>query len=121
MGFTTVAILHNDLSHEIEKSERLGADIAEAMRGWWSCRHGSGDFRVGSVISREHADAYQIVIVHGNTGEPVRDAKDLHYSALNQMADCLKRHGWMARPPSKRKRAVKAELASAPNPTCGND
>lgn len=102
MGFTTVAILHNDLSHQIEKSEGLGRDIASAMRAIWSARNDSTDFKVGRVISCEHSGAYQIVIVHGNTGEPLREAKDLHYSALNQMADCLKRHGWTAKPPKRK-------------------
>lgn len=104
MGFTSVAILHNDMTHEIERDGgELGKRIAYAMRSWDRVSL-DGFFRVGRVISRDHSSAHQVVIVHGNTGCHITEAKDVSYLALGMMADCLKRHGWSAKPPKKSKR-----------------
>lgn len=108
MGINTVAVLLNDFTHEFDGDGPLGKRIAHAMMTW---NHGSnrpgdlkGYFHAGRVISAAHADYEQVVIIGKNTGCTVYDAKDLSYLALDSMAQCLKRHGWSAKPPAKAKR-----------------
>jgi hypothetical protein len=105
MGFNTVAVLFNDFTHELERDGGYSKRIAEAMRNVGHNREGlSGWFGAGKCISQAHADYTQIVAVGGNTGKHIRDANDLDWMALDQMADCLRRHGWRVRPPGKRKK-----------------
>jgi hypothetical protein len=121
MGFTCVAVLHNDFIHEIDRNGgSIGIEMADAMRRWAPPtrvgedplrRRIDGDFHVGQVIHRDHASAHQVVVVHGNTGCHVSDAKDVSYLALDQMAECLRRHGWSAAPP-KTKRAARRQAAA---------
>ena len=103
MGLNTVAVLLNDKVHELQNDGPISRRIAHAMCNSTPAMHEDTYFGVGRVISRSHADHHQIVIVHGNTGCTIYDAKDLPYGALMDMADCLKRHGWTAKQPSKRK------------------
>src|SRR5690348_13223445 len=105
MGLNTVAVLLNDCCDEIEREGgEIGKRMSEAMQNWGRVK-GAGDLGVGRIIARSHSDWHQIVVVHGNTGCSIYDAKDLPYMALDAMADCLRRHGWSAKPPPKRKRA----------------
>ena len=104
MGLTSVAVLHNDMSGEIkEQGGEIGKRMAFAMNNWNSVEL-KGHFGVGRVIHRDHSSSHQVVIVHGNTGCHVSAAKDVSYIALDQMAECLKRHGWTAKAPSKRRK-----------------
>lgn len=100
MGLNSVAVLFNDFCGEIANSGRLGQRISFAMQEWNPVER-KGFFGAGRVISRDHSDGYQVVIVHGNTGQVVQDANDLPDMPLRQMAECLIRHGWTARPPKK--------------------
>ena len=112
MGFNCVAVLLNDHCHALERDGPLGKRISRAMQDWRRTDPHSIDawFGAGSVISCSHADHYQIVIVHGNTGETIYDATDLPYYALDDMAECLRRHGWRASPPPrKRKKTTEPE------------
>jgi hypothetical protein len=102
MGLTSVAVLHNDMCGEIEACGELGKRMAWAMKNWNRVTL-EGYFRVGRVVSRDHSSAYQVVVVHGNTGCHITDANEVDYLALSMMADCLKRHGWSAKPPRKTK------------------
>lgn len=107
MGNTSVAVLHNDMTGEIkERGGEIGKRMAYAMNTWNSVTL-DGNFCVGRIISRDHSSAHQVVVVYGNTGCHVVDAKEVSYLALSQMADCLKRHGWSAKPPPKKRRSSK--------------
>lgn len=99
MGLNCVAVLLNDCCGELERDGgRYGGRMSYAMQNWSPITL-EGWFGAGRVISRDHADGYQIVIVHGNTGERISEANDLPYWTLKQMAECLNRHGWRAKPP----------------------
>ncbi|EKS29314.1 hypothetical protein [Afipia felis] len=106
MGFNTVAVLYNDFN--FAKEHDIGERIARAMRGWHERDHDALAtwFGAGMVVSQAHADYDQIVVVGQNRGRRITDANDLDTVALEQMADCLKRHGWTAKPPSRRKKAA---------------
>lgn len=104
MGYNTVAVLLNDHHGEFDRDGPLGKRIASAMLVYGRGGTLDGWFGAGSVISRDHADYHQVTVVHGNTGCPIRDAKDLPYLTLLELAECLKRHGWRASPPPKRRR-----------------
>ena len=112
MGLNCVAVLLNDKCHDFERhGEAIGNRISYAMQNWNSITN-DGYFNAGRVISRDHADGYQITVVHGNTGCHISDAEGLPLYALEQLADCLKRHGWLARrPPRTRKPPVQPEKA----------
>lgn len=113
MGFNTVAVLYNDMTHEIAKSGLVGKRIADAMRSW-SIRDREPMatwFGCGQVVSQAHADYYQIVVVGRNSGRQLHECGDLDYLTLDQLADALRRHGWNAKPPAKKKRETKATEA----------
>ena len=113
MGLNSVAVLLNDFVHEMKEDK---GEIAKRMAfacSNWNRATLEGYFRVGRVISRDHSSAHQIVVVHGGGGSHIADAKDLPYMALWSMADCLKRHGWTAKPPRKKKRIAKDDRAAA--------
>ncbi len=101
MGLNCVAVLLNDWCHDLEKDGgAIGVRLSRAMQDW-SPGELPAFFRVGSIISRDHADGYQITVVHGNTGRPIYACGDLPRNAQDQLAKCLRRHGWTARAPSK--------------------
>lgn len=104
MGFNTVAVLYNDF--DFRKQPLLGEMIADSMRNWsWPNRsHLDLHFGCGMVVSQAHADHTQIVAVSRNAGKPIEDCNDLDYLALQRMAECMIRHGWTAKAPSKPKR-----------------
>lgn len=108
MSLNTVAVLLNDHCSEFERDGGpLGKRISRAMQDWnRNSRSLEGWFGAGSVISRSHADYHQIVVVHGNTGCPIQEAEGLPYLALDAMAECLKRHGWRAGPPARKRKAA---------------
>jgi hypothetical protein len=108
VGFNTVAVIYNDLTRAIQEDLELGRRIACAM-GMWTMRDRypqSVHFGSGKLISQAHADYTQIVAVGRNTGGPISEYHDLDWYALNEMAECLRRHGWTAKEPSKRKKAA---------------
>lgn len=97
MGLNCVAILLNDCCGEIERNGgTVGPRMSRAMQDYAASadsRH-DGYFHVGKVISRDHADGYQVTVVHGNTGQHITEAANLPPYVLSQLADCLTRHGW---------------------------
>ena len=100
MGFNTVAVLYNDHTHRLESDGPIGKQIAAAMRSFASPRSRTDTwFGAGQVISQAHADGYQVVVVHGNTGSCCDDANDLGWMALDQMQRCLERHGYKVTKP----------------------
>lgn len=114
MGYNTVAVLYNDHTHEIGKSGPVGARIRSAILGWSDRGRDrlATHFGCGQVISQEHADYSQVVIVGGNTGVRACDATDLDWYAIDQMAKCLERHGYTV----KKKRKTRASLTPFPLP-----
>lgn len=104
MGINTVAVLFNDMSHEIRTRDDVGKRMADAMTSGWSLRNREPlacDFRGGRVISQAHADYSQVVVVGRNHGKMLAECDDLDSFALNQMADALQRHGWTVKAPSR--------------------
>lgn len=63
MGFNTVAVLYNDQSYRIKDR---APDISEAISR--KSFNGDGDFGYGHIVSCQHADNDQVVIVGQNRG-----------------------------------------------------
>lgn len=105
MGFNTVAVLLNDHTADFEKDGPLGKRVAYAMNAWSPVTL-DGWFGAGRVISRDHADGYQLVVVHGNTGQMLSEANDLPWLTLSQLAECLNKHGWRAKPPARKRKTA---------------
>jgi hypothetical protein len=104
MGYNTVAVLYNDHTHIIRDSGPVGKRIADAMQSW-SIRkrdHLATHFGCGQVISQDHADYPQVVVVGRNTGRPLHECNDLDFYALDQLSDALIRHGYTVKPPKKK-------------------
>jgi hypothetical protein len=103
MGYNTVAVLYNDHTHIIAQSGPVGARIARAMRNYHEIERDSmaRDFGAGVVISQDHADGEQVVIVSRNFGWRASEANNLGWQALHDMSECLKRHGYKVTPPNK--------------------
>jgi hypothetical protein len=104
MGYNTVAVLYNDFTAEIAKSGQIGTRIADAMRRYSSRREGqfATNFGAGMVISQAHADCEQVVIVSRNYGVRADEATNLGPGALNDMAECLERHGYKVTAPKRK-------------------
>ena len=96
MGNTAVAVLHYDHSQEISRALPRAASAMRDMPG--SVR--PQEFGCGAVISWGHADSYQVVVVHGNTGWRVGmwDAPPPD-DVMAACADALRRHGWRVEKP----------------------
>ena len=98
MGINTVAVLLNDVAHEMP--DRMRQAVVDYR--YEKNEH----FGLGTVISAAHADHYQVVVVHGNTGWTLDKAPQLPVICQDQLAECLRRHGWRVtknvRPASKR-------------------
>lgn len=101
MGINTVAVIYNDFTHELAKDGRYGSRIADAIRAMPSDDPSERSFGAGMVISQAHADHEQVTIVGRNSGVAAEDAKDLGWAALQQMAECLERHGYKVTKPRK--------------------
>ena len=104
MGYNTVVVVYNDM---MGHSTRSLARMDEAIRNWHGRREGdhlTTYFGLGQVLSCEHADYEQVVVVGRNTGQRIRDAKDLSAIALEDMAKCLERHGYKVSPPARPQR-----------------
>ena len=97
MGFNTVAILYNDHMGDLPDDPRLGERMRKAMLYWQARRLHPLDlsFGPGCVISQDHADNAQVVIVHRNAGVRADEAKDLDWYAIQQMKECLERNGYI--------------------------
>ena len=93
MGFNSVVVIFNDRVGD--KGRSIGA-MDDAIRAYPPRHHDqlSTYFGWGQVISCEHADLTQVVVIGENTGKRVQDARDLPRNALEQMAECLRRHGY---------------------------
>lgn len=103
MGFNTVAVLYNDFN--FETYPKVGARIAEAMRGWSTRDRDrlATHFGAGIVVSQAHANYTQIVVVGKNTGKPISEANDLDWMAIDSLKQCLERHGYKVIKPRQKK------------------
>jgi len=103
MGYNTVAVIYNDHHGGAYRSLE---QMDHAIQGW-TARDRDPQityFGFGKVISQAHADDDQVVIVGRNDGVTAREASNLSSYALDQMRDCLERHGFRV---SKRARKVR--------------
>lgn len=95
MGWNTVAVILNDRIHDFKNDGPIGKRLYEAHCQFR--RDPRADFGAGSIISQDHADGYQVVIVHGNMGWRADNAeydKYLGRQALDDMKGCLERNGY---------------------------
>jgi len=125
MGYNTVAILLNDNIAFGADDPNLGKAIQSASREWSEREHDHLATRIstrsgncigaiyGQIISQDHADGYQVVVVHGNWGWRIDEAhndKYLGYPAIDQMKDCLERNGYRV---TKRRKQTEARAILA--------
>ena len=111
MGYNSVALILNDALGDIERDPEFGKNVAGAVRGWYDRKRDRFATSVGAradlpnggtsscfpaleVISQDHADGEQVVIVHANSGQRCAEANHLGWHALDQMKACLERHGY---------------------------
>jgi len=69
MGFRTVVVLNNDLTHEWEKDPELGRKISRAasLKGWTELEVLDG-FNYGKVVEQVHADCQTVAFLDGYSG-----------------------------------------------------
>lgn len=113
MGYNTVAVLYNDGLHYGVGDAGLGERIQTASRNWsnrqdhrfhidFFARSGNASASYGRIVSQEHADYSQVVVVGRNTGAPLRECDNLDRYALDQLADALTRHGYTVKKPKRK-------------------
>ena len=130
MGYNTVALLLNDNLDIGAKDPDLGKRIRYASLNWQTRSRGvdldicafatfenggSCAASYGSIISQDHADGYQVVIVHGNMGWRAGDAdydKYLGWQALDTMKACLERYGYRV---TKQRKPASEKAAASPS------
>jgi len=108
MGYNTVAVLYNDFTGEFKRDGRIGQRIADAMRDYHDKDRHRRNFGAGVVISQDHADGEQVVIVSRNFGCRADEAEVLGRMALDQMQSCLERHGYKVTKPKRKKLAARS-------------
>lgn len=98
MGNSAVAILHYDMHGEIKRSLPRAAEAMRAMPGSVMPQ----DFGVGAVVSWDHANEYQVVVVHANTGWRIGiDDNPPPDDVLLAVSNALRAHGWRVEKPKK--------------------
>lgn len=98
MGWNTVVVLFNDLTSEWDDR------VAQAARAWRRNPRGlrgSGWFGFGQVLSMDHADGRQVVVVHGNTGRAMSPSDPAEQADLDALAMVLRGHGYTVRRPGR--------------------
>ena len=104
MGYNTVLVVLNDNVDMGARDPHLGERILSAVRSWTRRRDrhelqffarapNGGAASYGEVISQDHANGYQVVIVHGNTGWRLDDPNlpEECLKALEQQLKWIKR------------------------------
>jgi len=92
MGWNTVAVLYNDMTGDMPW--RMADAIVRSYGNTNTRDKMAANFGFGMVISQEHADTSQVVIVGRNSGVRASDADGLDWIAIEQMRQCLERHGY---------------------------
>jgi len=106
MGLNTVAILYNDRIGDLANDASVGKRIQSSMLHW-SVRSKAPtglNFGYGAVVSQDHADYSQVVIIGQNRGVRAADAENVDWIALEQMKQCLERHGYSVKKRRPRKK-----------------
>lgn len=99
MGNTAVAVLHFDMWHETNKIDpRLGEAMIAIAEGK-DRRRGDTDFGRGRVISWDHADGYQVCVVHGNTGWRLTHDREFPDACMKAIISQLEWRGYKVIPP----------------------
>jgi hypothetical protein len=71
MGFRTVVVLNNDLSHEWQKDPELGNKIfhAASLKEWGRYDQFEDRFQYGDTIEQVHADTQTVAFLDGYGGK----------------------------------------------------
>ena len=100
MGYNTVAVIYNDHQNDIlrggqHSAERLYNAMKEfnVSRGDY-CDALTGNFGFGKVVSCEHADYDQIVVVGQNYGGKLRDVDNPSAAMLIEIKEFMEKHGY---------------------------
>lgn len=72
MDFQTVVNVLNDAIHYIEQNPKQFVDnLVNAIRRGKGDASAGGHCNAAEVLGQDHADAFQLYLVHGNTGERI--------------------------------------------------
>ena len=125
MGYNTVAVILNDALGMIGEDPGFGKSIEIAAGQWHAPAHrrdldiaahssrGGVHCNAMAIVSQDHADYSQVVIVGQNSGQRACDATRLDYYAAQQMIRCLERNGYRV---TKRRKPKDASDTPAPQP-----
>ena len=85
MGFRTVVVLNNDLTHEWEKDPELGRKISRAasLKGWTDLDT-IDRFPYGEVVEQVHADCQTVAFLDGYSGEAMAHMHWFHDQTKEQ-------------------------------------
>lgn len=109
MGYNSVLLVLNDRLWDIEKDEKFGSKLCDAIREYSTYQHQprAGGFpevrpHQAVVLSCEHADTIQIVAVGANYGRVLGHGhwKDTDEGLLAKLAD---KYGYYLTPKEKKK------------------
>jgi hypothetical protein len=105
MGYNSVILVLNDRLWDIEKDEKFGSKLCDAIREI-SSRPNKFPEVSGSqtvVISQEHADVMQIVAIGGNYGRVLGHGnwRDSDEQLLIKLAE---KHGYFLTPKERKKK-----------------
>lgn len=99
MGNLAVAVMYFD---HIGNIERATPRLSDAMLDFAhdGHRHGPKSFGHGAIVSWDHADGHQVVVVNANTGWRVgMDECPPPDHVLQACANALRAHGWSVKKP----------------------
>lgn len=93
MGLSSVAVLHHDMH------DQFAPNIRRAMREVNGANQ-NVDFGCGRIVSWDHANGYQVVVVHGNGGWRIgSDESPPPPDYLRAVAAALRAHGYRVTAP----------------------
>lgn len=95
MGYNTVAVLYNDVLDIIRREPKFGEIVYQGFLGYQQARNPrDANFVYGEIISCEHADYDQLVVVGQNRGRQLRDVDDPSPMMLLEMKEFMEKHGY---------------------------
>lgn len=97
MGYNTVAVLYNDHGYRIKDR---APDINEAMSR--KSITGDGDFGYGEIISCQHADCDQVIIVGQNSGR-LLTYREGNRQDFDILANLLRERGYSVKAPEDKR------------------
>jgi len=96
MGYNTVVVLYNDQQGRWEDRLLLAAREV-GFNGAPRC------FGYGMVLSCDHADALQVVVVGRNTGKRISATDQASQPDLDALSEVLRGHGYTVRKPGRKR------------------